>query len=158
MLHNNTIVFAWQVSEFEFKEKKKNWYWVVGLIALALMLVGVLMDNYLMSFLILLGAFLMFSQAPKQPMDLDIEISEEGINIHDTMHKFETIQAFWIKEHDDGSVRLILMTSQMMTPLESIMVPPEIDPLELREYLLEFIPEEELRQSYTERIIDRIGF
>ena len=158
MLHNNTITYAWQVSEFEYKEKKRNWYWIVGIIALALIVVAVIMNNYLLGFLVLLGAFLMFTQSTQQPLDLDIEISEQGINIHDKMHRFETIQAFWMKETKSEEVMLILLTSQNMTPLESLIIPPEIDPLELREYLLEFIPEEELRQSYTERLMDIIGF
>jgi hypothetical protein len=158
MLHNKTVQYKWQTSEFEFKEKKKNWFWLVGFAGFVLVVIAVLMTNYLLAFLIVLGVFLMFTQANSQPLDIDVEISEKGVSIHETMHSFETIRAFWLKETKDEEVMLILLTSQTMTPIESVIVPEDIDPLELREYLLEFIPEEELRESYTDRLMKTIGF
>lgn len=158
MLHNNSIFYRWSVSEFEFKEKNKQWFWIVGLVALSLIVLSVFLENYLLGFLILLGTFLMFTQANKQPLELSIEISEEGIRIKDNMHRYEEISAFWMKETDDEEVKLILLTSEAMTPIESIMVPSDIDPMELREFLLSYIQEEEVRESYTERFMKIIGF
>lgn len=157
MLHTNTIVYSWQTPESVSQEKKKNWYWILGLIALAVIVVAILMTNYLLVVLVVIGVVMIVKQSQRKSESLNIEISEEGINIHDTFHPYESIRSFWIKEKEDGEVILILLTSQAITPLLSVTVPPEIDPLELREYLLDFIVEEELRQSYTERIIEKIG-
>jgi hypothetical protein len=158
MLHNNTIIYSWQTSEFQFAEKKKNWYWILGIIAFAIIIIAIMVSNYLLAVLIAIGTILIVKQSRQQPLDLDIEISEQGINIHDTMHTYESIRSFWIKEKKDGEVILILLTSQAITPLISVVIAPEIDPLEVRDYLAEIIPEEELRQSYTEQIIKKIGF
>ena len=158
MLHNNTIAYSWQTSEFQYKEKKKNWYWILGIVTFALIITAVVMDNYLLAVLVTIGAVLIVNQSKQQPLDLEIEISEQGITIHDTAHSYESIRAFWMKENKENEVMLILLTSQAMTPLVSIIVPEEINPVELRDYLLNYIKEEELRQSYTERIIKKIGF
>ena len=158
MIHNNTILYSWQTSEFEYQEKKKNWFWILGLVALGIIIIAIAMANYLLAVLIGIAAVLMVNQSQRQPVELEIEISEQGINIHGSMHTFETIRAFWIKEKKDGQHILILLTSQPLTPLLSIPMDNDINPMELRDYLIEFIPEEELRQSYTEQIIEKIGF
>lgn len=158
MLHNNSILYTWNVSEFEFKKKSNGWYWLVGLVVLILVALAVFLENYLLGFLLILGVVLMMSQANKQPIDIKIEISEEGIRIDSTMHKYEDINAFWLKEKKDDEVLLILHTSEAMTPIESFHVPPEIDPLELRELLLNYIQEEEIRESYTKRFMNIIGY
>lgn len=158
MLHDNTIEYIWEVSEFEFKEKKKNWYWLIGLVAVLLMTVSVLMSNYLLTFLILIGTLLMFAQANKEPITMDVEISNHGIKIHQTMHEYPSIQSFWIKQKEEGNYVLILMTSERMTSLQSVNIPSHINPLELREFLLTYINEQELRESYTDKLINTIGF
>lgn len=158
MLHNNTIAYSWYVPEFTYQEKTKNWYWIVGLVALGLIILSLFMRNYLLGFFVLIGTFLMFTQATKQPKEILIEVSESGINIDTDLHKYETIKAFWIQEQRGGEFMLILLTSQIMTPLQSIMLPPDLDPMLFREFLLEFLPEEKLRQSYTERLMHMIGF
>ncbi len=158
MLHDNTIEYIWEISEFEFKEKKKNWFWLVGLGSVILMIISVLMTNFLLTFLILIGTVLMFTQANKAPITMDVEISNHGIKIHHIMHEYPTIQSFWIKKREDGNHVLILMTSQRMTALQSIAIPSNINPLELREFLLKYIDEQELRESYTDKLINTIGF
>jgi hypothetical protein len=158
MLHNNSIFYTWNVSEFEFKKKNNAWFWLVGLVVLALVALAIFLENYLLGFLLILGVILIMSQANKQPINIKIEISEEGIRIDSAMHKYEDIHAFWLKEKENDEVILILHTSEAMTPIESFHVPPEIDPLELRELLLNYIEEEEIRESYTKRFINIIGY
>lgn len=157
MLHDNTIEYIWEIKEFEYQEKKKNWYWLVGFVAVLLIAVAIIMSNVLLALLILIGTILIFGQANKEPLVMNVEISNHGIKIHESFHEYETIQAFWMKEKEDHVV-LILLTSERMTPLQSLEIPANIDPLELREYLLQYIEERELRESYTEKIMNHIGF
>lgn len=157
MLHNNTIVYAWEVPEFEYRHKGKQWYWLVGLAAAIIITVAILLQNYLLGFLIVLATFLIVTQAKKEPGILNVEISEAGIRLGDKEHSFESIGAFWMKEVGD-EVILIILTSENLHHLRSIPIPPEFDPLEIREYLLNFVEEQELRESFTDRIIKFMGF
>jgi len=47
----------WQAPEYEFHEKRPDWFWTLGIITLALFLSAVLLHSFLFGFLILLAGF-----------------------------------------------------------------------------------------------------
>ncbi len=159
MLHNETITFGWNSPEFEFKEKTKKWYWMVGIVGLILIVIALLLQNYLFGFLILVGVVLMFVLSNKQPLDLPIEVSEYGIKVYQDLYSYENdIYAFWISMNKRNQPVLLLYTSKRVTPLISLIVDEEIDVIGLREFLSEFIQEQEMKEPVTDRLIERIGF
>ena len=158
MLHNESIAFAWETNEFEFKEKRKDWYWIVGGAAVILIVISIIMHNYLFAFLIGIGGFLMMTLASKEPLSLPIEISEKGVKIYDDMYGYESLFGFWITYNKKQEPILLLLSDRRISPIVSITINEEVDPMALREFLLEFIEEQEMQESLTDRIIDRIGF
>jgi len=158
MLHDETVTFSWETIEFEFKEKRKDWYWVVGALAVVLIVVSIIMQNYLFSFLIAIGAFLMISLASKQPLSIPIEISEKGVKIYDQEFNYDSLFAFWIQYNKKGLPQLLLLSDRKISPIISIDINPEIELMDLRNYLAQFIDEQEMKDSLTNRIIERIGF
>jgi len=158
MLHKETIAFSWETSEYEFKEKRKDWYWIVGTVALALIVLAVILQNYLFAFLIAIGAFLMISLAAKKPLSLPVEISEHGVKVFNEAYTYDSIFNFWITYNKKNEPLLLLLTDRRVSPVISLTINADIDSMELREYLLNFIEEQEMKQSLTDRIIDIIGF
>jgi hypothetical protein len=158
MLHKETIAFSWETSEYEFKEKRKDWYWIVGTVALALIVLAVILQNYLFAFLIAIGAFLMISLAAKKPLSLPVEISEHGVKVFNEAYTYDSIFNFWITYNKKNEPLLLLLTDRRVSPVISLTINADIDSMELREYLLNFIEEQEMKQSLTDRIIDTIGF
>jgi len=158
MLHNETIAFAWETHEFEFKEKRKDWYWIVGAAAVIIIIIAIIMQNYLLAFLIGIAAFLMISLAAKEPLAMPVVISEKGIQIYKNIYSYDSVYGFWITYNKKGEAILLLMLDQRISPIVSIIIDEEVDLLELREYLSEFIEEKEMKESLTDRIIERIGF
>jgi len=158
MIHTETLAFAWEVLEFEEKTKRKDWYWLVGIVGVVLIVIAILLQNYLFGFLILLAAFMMVVMSNKKPELMSIEVSEQGININGEMHKYEEVFAFWIDRDKNGQPRLLLLSNQRITPLIALKIHEDIDPLDLRDYLIEFIEEQEMQRSVTDRVIDAIGF
>jgi len=158
MLHNQTIAFSWETEEFEFKEKQKQWYWIVGIVAVILITVALFLRNYLFAFVLAIGTFLMMSLATKKPLSLPIEISEHGIKIYNDTYEYASLLGFWIMEDNKGNAKLLILSNKNISPLTGINIAPEIDPMDIREYLLNFIEEQEMQESLTDRIIDKIGF
>lgn len=160
MLHKETIVFAWETPEFERKEKRRDWYWIVGIAGVVLIVIAIILNNYLFAFLIGIGTFLMIQMSNNEPLLLDIQISRRGIKIHEDFYSFETISAFWITENKKKeSVLILFIEEKANSPLVSIIIDKySIDPIELRDFLFEFLEEQEMTESLTERIINRIGF
>ena len=158
MLHTETIAFTWEMSEYAFKEKRKDWYWIVGTIAVALIILAIVLQNYLFAFLIGIGAFLMIYLAAKEPLTLPVEISEHGIKVFKEIYTYDAIFNFWITYNKKDEPILLLLTGRRVSPMISLTIGTNIDSMELREYLLNFIDEQELKPSLTERIIEKIGF
>jgi len=158
MLHSETIAFAWETDEFEFKEKRKDWYWIVGAVGVILIIIAIIMHNYLFAFLIGIGGFLMITLASKQPLSMPVIVSEKGVQIYDDMYNYESLFGFWITTNKKGEPVLLLLSDKRISPIVSIIIDDEIDPMDVREYLLQFIEEQEMKESLTDRIIDRIGF
>ena len=158
MLHKESIEFQWNYPEFEFKEKTKMWYLGVAIVSLIFIAIALLMKNYLFAFLILLGGFMMFTIATKEPMVVSAEVSKHGIKIHSEMHPYQDIFAFWIGESITQKPILIIKTKKKITPIIAIPLPPEINIMQLREFLLEFIEEEEIHEPFTDKLIEHIGF
>lgn len=158
MLHNETISFFWETIEFEFKEKRKDWYWIVGVVALGLIITAIVIENYLFAFLVGMSAFLMINLAAKKPLSLSVEISEQGIKIYNEMYSYETLYSFWITYNKDDTPLLLLLSDRPVSPIISLTIDEDINLLELREYLSQFIEEQEMKESLTDRIITKIGF
>ncbi len=158
MLHKESTEFVWDSPEFEFKEKTKKWYWYVGIVAVLLIILAIVFKNYLFGFLILVGGFLMFSLATKEPMVLPIEVSQHGIKVHEDMYPYTTISAFWIGQNKNNEAILLFASERKIAPIISVVIEPQINVMQLREYLLEFIDEQEMKEPLTDKIIDRIGF
>lgn len=158
MLHKESIAFSWVFPEFEYKNKNRKWYYIVGVIALILISIAIVFQNYLFGFLIFIGVFLMFNLATKEPLILEVEISEQGLKINETMHSFSNINAFWIAENTKEQAILLLATNKPIAPVISVVIDEEINILELREYLLDFLEEQEMKEPLSDKIIDKIGF
>lgn len=158
MLHKETIAFSWETPEYEFKEKRKDWYWIVGAAGLGLIILAIVLQNYLFAFLIAIAVFLMISLASKEPLSLPVEISEHGVKIYEELYTYDSLYGFWITHNKKEEPILLLLCDRRVSPIVSLSLHEDINLMELREYLLEFIEEQELKESLTDRIIDKIGF
>ena len=158
MLHNESIQFMWESPEFEYQEKTKRWYWVVAIVATLLIVLAIILKNYLFGFFVVVGLLLTFILSTKKPMILPIEVSQRGIRVYNDMYPYEKLFAFWITYNSKNEPMLLLLSSQRITPLLSYRIGDDIELMELREFLAEFIEEQEMQDSMTNRIIERIGF
>ena len=158
MLHNEIIAFAWETIEFEFKEKRRNWYWIIGVVSLILVVLAIILKNYLFALLLIIGTFLILFLATKKPLSLPVEVSQNGIKIYDEIYRYDSIFAFWISYNKKQQPILLLLSNRNISPIISITIDEKINLVLLREYFLEFIKEQELKEPLTNRIIDKIGF
>ncbi len=158
MLHKKTIAFSWLYPEFIFVEKKKSWYWFVGIIGLVVVILAIILRNYLFAFLLLLGTFLIMLLSNKRPQILEVSISEYGVQDHYKLFPYKDISAFWIKENIYGEPILLLKTNQKINPVIKIPIDTDIDLIALRDYLSHFVEEKEISEPLSEQLIENTGF
>lgn len=143
------VLANWEAQEYQKIERQRNWHIIVFAIDFCLVVYGLFTDNLLMAILfILLGATLYLFE--KKESDFHkFEITTEGILAQDDFHDFSEIESFWIFYEPSGKKVLSLKSKKSLMP--HIHIPlGNTDPVEIREVLLEFIPEEKQEEGLLE--------
>jgi hypothetical protein len=146
----------WQTPEKVSRKKSADWYWALGILALAGSGTAVLLGNILFAILIAIAAFVLSIYTARKPQSLSVEINERGVVVNSTLHPFPTLKSFWVEEGSHGAQLFItpkqFFSLQLSLPLE------EEQAGKVREYLLNRLPEEEQGYSFSEQVLEFFGF
>ena len=158
MLHEETIEFSWNTYEYEHREKSSDWYWALGILVVIGAAIAFISKNLLFGFLILMGGLMLGLFAGKKNDPLEIEVSQRGVGINGETIDFSSIASFWMYRTPHGVRKLILKTNRNLIPVVVIPLPEEMKATDLRDFLMKYIPEQELRESFIDLLLERIGF
>ena len=150
-------VLRWNAYEHEHVPRGKDWYWALGIVAVSAALTSILFHNVLFALLILIAAGILGMLANVPPDLVRFEISDRGIRIGDTMHRFEEIISFWVEEEGGHAHPLLLIdTVKLMSP--NLVIPLEnIDPHVVRTYLREHAEEVPMKEPIAHKILEFFG-
>jgi len=154
---SDKILISWTAQEFTKKDKGRAWFIVLGIIALAFFIVGILMKNYIFSIIIVLSFFLIFIQALRHPQKIKTTIFEDRVVINDLLKlSFKEIRSFWVFEEIDFTA-LCLETKKITQP--KIYLPlGQQTPNNIRQILNKFIKEIKHEESLIDIISRKINF
>jgi hypothetical protein len=150
---NDDPVFAWEAHEYEYIEKHPKWYWVMGIILLAIVIYAIVTNSILMAITFILIGMLGYYFAERDPRLIQMEISPEGVVVDRTLYEYDDLKSFWIFYEVEAGFKVLSLHSQK-TFLPHIHIPiGDANPILIREVLLNYIPE--LRQEMT--FVDRMS-
>ncbi len=153
--HNQTVrTLRWQAPEYTHHEKTADWYWAVAIIIIALLVSSYYLESILFAFIILVGGCGILIYGSKTPEIFTFEVSGAGIRIGDRLFPYETLQSFWIFYSIGDTKELSIRSDHMLVPMIKIPL-GEQNPTELRELLLNFMPEVAQEESLVE-VISRL--
>jgi len=145
-------IFSWQAPEYEHFEKSPKWYWVMGALLAAVIVYAIIINALLMAIIFVLIGMLGYIFAERQPRNIDISISEDGIKVDTYFYDYNDIRSFWIfYDVEEGMKILSLHSKKTFLPFVHVPI-GNANPIKIRETLLNYIPE--IRQELT--IIDRL--
>lgn len=148
----------WKALEHNHYDHTREWFWAVGTISVAGAILALYFSNIILALLIVISGFTSMLQAHTKPRILTYRISRRGIQAGGTAYPYSTLQSFWVidEEIDD---RIVLKSQKALMPY--IVIPfdsTKTDPEEIREYLLEYLDEEEMDEPISQKIMERLGF
>lgn len=150
------IVLRWNAYEHEHVPRGSDWYWALGIIAVSAALTSIIFHDTLFAILILIAAAILGMLANVPPEIVRFEISDRGIRIGDTMHKFEDIISFWVEEEGKERPLLLVDTTKLMAP--NLIIPLEnIDPHVVRTYLRDHAEEVPMKEPIAHKILESFG-
>ncbi len=138
----------WRIEEPNFMPKTTEWFWALGILALALIVFSILLKNYLLIIIVALAVFIIYSNKNKKPELINFRLDNDGLYIEHKFYPYDGFESFWIFEaHTDKERELALRHKRHLSPL--LVVPfhnndePRIRRI-LNKYLLESEEQESL--------------
>lgn len=147
----------WEAPEFTYHEKDADWYWILGIVAVVGAVISIVLGNTLFAIFILLAAFVVGLFASKKPEQLNCRIDPRGIQVNEVFYPHRIMQSFWVS--DDNPEDPKLLVSPKKTVAVRVVIPLiDVDPEDVRDYLIDFLDEEEQGESVVEHLMHVFRF
>jgi hypothetical protein len=148
---------TWQALEYKKKEKTVDWYWAVAVIVLSIAIIAIILGDGLFAIFIIVATITLLIFSAREPQWFEVTIDPRGFVIGRDHYPFANLDEFWVDITEKDSPKLILKSKKLTSPL--IIIPIEgHDHLDVRAFLLNYLPEAELHEPLSHKIMERLGF
>ncbi len=147
----------WEAPEHNHIEKTGDWYWILGILAVAGSVASMIFNNVLFGVVILLAAMLMFITGNRKPRMLEFEVSANGVRIEHDLYPYATLESYYLDEFNLMNPQLILKSQKLFMPLIIIPIPEEYIVI-IEQLVSTRLPEEHLEEPLAHKILEFFGF
>lgn len=149
----------WIAHEHQHAEHGRDWYWALGIVAVATAGIAVIFGNYLFALLIVVAALSMGLVAKRPAEPSTFKLDDRGLHTNDMLYPYDAISEFWVSELEEEPI-LIVNTTRFLMPHLVIPLPADqVEIEEVREFLrTQGVTETELREPISLRILEFFGF
>jgi len=151
--HGKQLV-AWKFSEYVKYERSRAWYIGLGVIETLVIIYSIWTKNFLFALIVILVGIIVILHSRRQPMDLDCQIFEDGIQVGKKFYDWDDIKNFRIVYQPPQAKFLYIDLKNILLPDFSVPLNDQ-NPLALRDILKNYLIEE-LNRPY-ENITDRLN-
>jgi len=156
-MREENILVEWQAFEYVQKNRRPDWFWALGIIAVAGSVVAFLYGNFLFGIFVILAAGAMMFFGVTKPHRINYKISTDGLIFDGRIYPYERLISFWMEEVE-GEKRLLVKSDKTFLPV--MVMPFEDDETgeDIYSVLSQILDEEEIRESNAHKIMERLGF
>jgi hypothetical protein len=153
----------WSALEYEEKERHPDWFWALGVIVIASSITAFIFGNYFFAIFLIIGGVLLGFFAVKKPDMVYYELNGKGLKIHNRIYPYGKIRAFWVQKplSDEGIVMpptLFIKSERLLVPIFAVPI-EESALVKIHNMMLAHgVPEEEMREHPSEKIMEALGF
>jgi hypothetical protein len=149
----------WQAHEYFHQEKSGDWYWGLGIVAITFAVLAIIFTNTLFALVIVLFAFAAAMQAHREPRLIDFELTPRGVVIDHILYPYTTLESFSMADQHlhKPDPKALIKSKKLFMPFLHMPI-EQVDDEDVRNYLLQHIHEEELHESFLEKILEYFGF
>lgn len=154
-----TVLLEWEGREYDHNPKSTDWYWVVGIVAVASTIASTLFGNYLLAALVVVAATALALHASKIPPLHRFRLAEEGVVIGDDLHPFAKMISFSVLEDVKGELppMLSIKTESWVAP--HLIIPLEgVDADRVYDHFLHHVDEAEHHHTLADVVAAWLGF
>lgn len=150
------VLISWKTPEYIPKDHSPDWFWAVGIIAVAIIFTSILLNNVLLAAFFFIATITIFIYAKREPDIITVEISDDGIKVGRNMYPFSQLKAFWINDND--MIPKLLLKASSLT--NSLLVIPigKVDLQKVETILENYLTKEEIEEPLTQKFLEYLGF
>ncbi len=148
-------ILSWDAPEYYHHHKTSDWYWILGIIALSIIVIAILFNNILFALFVLIAAITVGMYASREPNIVHFELNPHGVVTPHTFYAFDTLESFWVEDYPHHS-KLLLTSKKKFMPHITIPL-TGLDTNPIRDYLLDYLPEIEQHESVVHTLFENWG-
>ena len=151
-----TTAITWEAPEHHHIEKGNDWYWALGIVAIAGAAAAFMFGNFLLTILVLVAACAMALLSVRPPAVIPFSVSTRGLRIGDTLYPYSTLESYAIDE-SRGYSQLLVKSKRLYMPLLILPLPEEYVH-DIDDLVGTRLPEEELEEPFIQTVLEFFGF
>jgi len=152
----------WSALEYEEKERSVDWFWALGIIVVTSSIAAIIYGNYFFAVLLILSGVLLGFFAVKKPDVIRYELNNQGLKIRNLLYPYENIKSFWVQTDPTGETglkpTLFIKSERVFMPMISIPIDQNMAEDIHSVMLSKNIPEEEMKEHPSLKIMESLGF
>lgn len=147
---------SWEAPSFYYNPQKRYLYLIEAALLAGATGLLVFKQDILTSVFLILSSLVLFLYGRQKPVLSKITVDRSGISVNDIMYYHRDLKTFWIEYSLGGPKELSLESAKWYMPYIKILLNSQ-NPVEVRSFLINFLPEKEHEISLVEHIGRRLG-
>jgi hypothetical protein len=155
-MDESSEVLEWTAPEYEPIDRSPDWFWAAGVIIFAILIICIVLKNFLLALIILIGTSTLFVFARRDPEMITFRLLDNGIQAKNEIFLYKHIESFWVSE-DRYPHKLFIKTDRLFFP--HIVIPlDDADPVTVRTRIKKNVKEVPHEESMIELLSEYLGF
>ncbi len=159
---NEDEKLTWSALEYEDKERSRDWFWALGIIVITSSIAAIIFGDYFFAGLLILSGLILGFFAIKKPEVINYELNDAGLKIQDRLYPYENIKAFWVQVAVPSNPKikptLFIHSQRAFMPVISMPIAENMAETIHAVFSAQNIPEQEMREHVSEKIVEVLGF
>jgi hypothetical protein len=138
-----TVVYEWDMKEYEKYTRGRTWYIAVAIITVLLLVYAFFTENITFALIIVLFGIILYLHELQEPITVAFAITDTGIVLGQKYYRYNELENFWIIYNADiPEARKLYFTLGGYVKHRLQVSLLDYDPRPIREYLNQFIVED----------------
>lgn len=151
-----TVFLEWETWEREGEPKSTDWYWLVGAVAFAAIVLLIFFKNFLFALIIGLAVFSLFMHERRGAQLVRIRLTNKGVVVGSNLYLYETIKSFWIDENFEPDHLILHSERSFFSNLEISLA--GVSTPQVRAILSKYLEETREEGNFIENLSKLLGF
>ncbi|MDO8492363.1 MAG: hypothetical protein Q7S34_01845 [bacterium] len=145
----------WTDLEYPHRPKSVDWFWGLGLLAIAVAGLSIFLGNLLFGLLFIAGSASIGIFAVREPKEIEYIINDKGVLIGDSFHSYDELGSFYVDRQEQ--VTKLILTSKKLFSSYLVIDITEHNPDAIHDALIQKLPEVEHREPLLHAVAERLG-